>query len=221
MNPGSARRIKWMEPWKHSVARCIDEYARVGVFRPRFWIRPIILSALAVAIIVSAISVRYPYVRINYLRLIAGLFVVPMMLVLQLALAMLLPAWIEVRDRRIAAIVAGVSMVIRKDHLLRLLLNEEDPDEPVLYVQYLTRRKRTRDILFAVSPRVDRTAMREAINRWYGHPMVGARTAHAQDHAIRTSASRSASDNAASASHRLASVTYPAVGFNSGNRPHQ
>ncbi len=154
-------RIKWWEPYRETRRAGLMSMREAGVLSPMFWLRVTCLGALTIAVLIAVLLSAYPGLQLPWPQLIgAPLFILAMFFFGIVSIFLvprhveLRPQWVQINQgqhaaRIPAAQIRSISLVEREDGLL------------FLHLSYRSSRGKERTAQYAVSPAVDRLALRD------------------------------------------------------------
>lgn len=157
------RKVRWTEPYSFHIPRYREELRRSGVFGPKFWIRPIAISACFLGLAVGYIWWRYPGAWLPIPQLVIGLFVLPPCLMVMFLVLWVVPRSVLISPERIAVSHGNTAYAIEAEKIKRVSLDCEDPTRLVLRVEYQSRRRRDKELVVGLSPKVDPNRIAECL----------------------------------------------------------
>ena len=158
-------RVTWREPHRATRRDALRALRTSGVLRAGLWIRPTLIGAGLIAILIAWILWAFPGIALPWARMLIGLVIAPVFFltasVTAIVVASLMPRYVEVR-REWLQIDHGPSAVrIEPEQIDRLEVEQNGVGESRLVLEYRTRRGRNPkgSLAIAIAKSVDVKAL--------------------------------------------------------------
>ena len=156
-------RVNWWEPYRATRRYALRALRTSGLLRAGLWIRPTLIAAVLVAILIAWILWAFPGIALPWARMLIGLVITPVFFLITTVVACLAPRHLEVRREWLQINHGPVAVRVEPQQIDRL----EDEQNPVresrLVLEYRTRRGRNRKESLAIAKSVDVKALQALV----------------------------------------------------------
>lgn len=162
------RRVTWWEPFRVTCRHTVGELRAEGLLSWKWWVRIWLVVILCSAVLILLARAWMPGVVLPWPQIVRSLTLGPLVLAGMMALHVFFPLSVSLRERYVFLFQGQAGTRIDLDRLITIEVVLSDDNRRTLNIRYLTKRGKERFQTFAISRKVDPTALQAMISHYNG-----------------------------------------------------